>query len=319
MSNRTAIAVLIVIALAAGIWALVARSSKPATRLIPAWQLLVVDRYGGRSVVDPFVSWAPDSRSLIFSESARYAEHDEIFRWKVGEKKLLLITEGISPNFVDQNDFIYFKDEPRGIYNYDLETGKTTQALSQISKSNVWNETTSFTYDPKRNTILLRLVARTRRYDPGTQEYDMDGNRVDGIRSGPGGNVVDSSGGPTGDRCAIVVDHGTEQTLEIADEGSTRGKEVASGEIGAVAWSHTEDLVAYGESSHVAVVRPDGTKTAVVARFDPPVTDADGRYISRLSWSPNGHYLAVLLYVVGSQGDYPVIYVLDMSSFKWDR
>ena len=319
MSNRTAIAVLIVIALAAGIWALVASSSKSATRLVPAWQLLVVDRYGGRSVVDPFVSWAPDSRSVIFSELERYAEHDEIFRWKVGEKKLEVIAEGTSPNFLDQNNFICFKEEPRGIYNYDLETGETTQILSRIEKSGIWNETKSFVYHPKRKTISLRLVDHSHRYEPGTQEYDMEGNRVGDIRTGPGGNVVDSSCNPAGDRCAIVVDHGASQTLEMADEGSTRGEEVATGQIGAVAWSPTEDLVAYGESSHVEVVRPADGRTAEVARFDPPASDADGRYISRLSWSPNGHYLAVLLYVVGSRGDYPVIYVLDMSSFKWDR
>ena len=145
----------------------------------------------------------------------------------------------------------------------------------------------------------------------------MDGNRVGDGASGPGGDVVDFSCDPDGSRCAIVVGRGPAQALEIADTGQSTGEEVAEGAIGAVAWSPADDLVAYGESSHVAVVRRSDGKTAVVARFDPPMANSDGRYVSRLSWSPNGHCLAVLVYVVGSRGDYPLVYVLDMSDFKF--
>jgi len=107
--------------------------------------------------------------------------------------------------------------------------------------------------------------------------------------------------------------------LQIADDTRNRGKDVASGELGAVAWSPNGSLIAYADSVEVAVVRPSDGKRIVVGRFGDTVDPQDERFVSRLSWSPNSNYLAALVYVPSQVRDYPVLYVLDMSKFKWDR
>lgn len=321
MNIRRAIIVLVAVAAAAGIWAFVRGTPKAATRLMSAWRLLPQHRYRGWSVVDPFVSWSPDSRSLLFSEFPRRARTDQIFRWKVGEKKLQFVTDGVSPNYLDNETFIYLKTQPKAIYERSIESGKEAGVLAKVKASNFWDEVTSFTYDPERETVALRLTKFTRRYMPGTEEYDMNGSLLGDVDTCAGESVVDCSCDPNGSKCALVVQEaeGAPASLQIADRGKQEGKKIASGSIGAAAWSPADDIVAYAESTSVLVIRPsDGTK-AVVARFDAPADKPDARYVCRLSWSPNGDYLAALLYVSSRTGEYPLIYVLDMSNFKWDN
>ena len=320
MTVRRAIVVLVVVAAAAGIWVLVWGGPRITVRLVPAWQLVPAHRYGGSDVVDPFVSWSPDSRSLLLSEYSRVARKAQIFRWNVGEKKLRSVTDGSSPNHLDDQTFIYLKTKPKAIYKRDIESGSETEVLAKVKLSNFWDEVDSFTYDPERKTVALRLAKFTRRYVPGTEEYDMTGRLLGDVSTCRGENVVDCSRDPTGSKCALVVQEaeGATASLQIADKGQHRGDTLASGSIGAVAWSTADDLVAYAESTSVLVVRPSDGAKAIVARFDAPTDKPDARYVCRLSWSPNGHYLAVLVYVSSRTGEYPLIYVLDMSSFEWD-
>lgn len=321
MSIRNAILALVIIALAAGGFVFFTTVSGESVRLVPAWQLLEAGVYSGRAEVDPFVTWSPDSRSLLLSAFNFSADQSKIYAWRVGEEKLEIVTEGSSPNFLpDGRGFIYLKRQ-RGVFVRDLASGEQTEIAAGIKKSEFWQNASAVVYDSALERLTLRLVDYTLRYTPGTDTFDMNGAHVHSAGYKKGDDVVDACLDPKGLRRAIVVEEeeGCPQSLQIARAGSDRGKEIAcSPRIGAVDWSPDGLTIAYGDQARVVVVRPEGGGKVVVAAFPGSEKDPDVRYVSRLSWSPNGCYLAALLYVSSMHGDYPIIYVLDMSGFKWD-
>lgn len=318
-NRRLTIIILVAIAVAAGIWAYVETSSTQQVALAHAWQLTPEDGYSGTQVTDPFVSWAPDSQSLLFGYSSKVSRKDRILKWNVGEKSLKLVVEGASPNYATDDEFLYMTREPVALYRRSLSTGKQSEVLASIKNDPFWDDVKGFLYDPVTKTIILRLVEFTRGYFAGTEAYDMNGKRLPEPNSYKGENVLDRGYSPRGEKCAVIVEAQQDRpaSLQIAAKGKDRGKEVASGTITAVAWHRTGDMVAYGEKTNVALVRPSDGRTAVVARFSPPKNKEEERFVTRLSWSPNGDYLAVFVYVSGMTGDYPLIYVLDLSKFRW--
>lgn len=321
MSIRNAALLLILVAIAAGGWALHGMVASEPTQLVPAWRLLEPQRYRGMSQLDPFVSWSPDSRSLLFSEFSYKGQTDKIYRWDVGENEITEVTSGASPNFTGKNRFIYLKKEPKSIIERSLTTGEEKEIMPAVTGSEFWGDVAAINYNPEKNTVALRLVEITRHYTPGSEEFDMEGRWVGDIPTRMADGIVDFSGSPDGSKCAILVQESVDQpvSLQIADEGQKRGKVVATGHLGAVAWSPSGEIFAYGESTNVVAVRPGDGKRVVIGRFGAARGSSQSRHVTRLSWSPNSQYLAVLVYVPDISGDYPIIYVLDMSRFNWER
>lgn len=319
MDRRLTIIILAVIALGAGIWAYFGSASPREDALAPAWQLTPTNRYYGKYVTDPFVSWSPDSRSLLFGYFNNITFEDRVLKWNVGEKSLRFITMGASPNYVTNDEFLYMIKKPATLYRRSLSTGRRSEILPNIKSNPFRKNIKGFTYDPINKTIALRMVDFTCSYLAGTERYNMAGKRLPDVNSYMGDNILDRSDDPRGNKCAVIV--GTQQgepaSLQIAKKGKDRGREVATGILTAAAWRPTSDAVAYGEDTSVFLLRPSDGKTAVVARFSPPSNKEEERFVARLSWSPNGDYLAVFVYVSGLKGDYPLIYVLDLSKFRW--
>ncbi|MGC8861331.1 MAG: hypothetical protein ACP5R5_01000 [Armatimonadota bacterium] len=320
MRTRIAIAILIVIAAGVGIWAALGTRESAAERLVPAWQLLPAQSYRAMGVLDPFLSWSPDSRSVIFSVFGLGSQRDKIFRWRVGEKKLEYITAGVSPHFVTADEFIYMKKLPKGIFLRSLRTGKEREVAALLKKNELFPEITGFSYDPERKTITVRMTEWTRFRTFGPDEYDLEGRHVGPVYSRLGENIVDWSPDPKSSKCAILVqqDRGRILSLQIAHGSRSRGREIARGDLNAVAWSPDGRTLAYAFDKTVVAVRVADLRRAVVGRFGNPDDESDKRCAARLIWSPNGDYLAVLVYVSDPQGDYPFYYVLDMSKLKWE-
>lgn len=321
MTTRKSAAILIAVAIAAGAAVAIGRSAGEPDRLVSAWQLTPAKRYRAMQVTDPFVSWAPDSRSLLMSAYTFDPLKSLVLWWKVGEKQLRLVTEGVSPNYMeDGRRFIYLKTEPTRLFIYDLATATEEQILPELTSADPWSEAKAFTYDPERRALALRLVDYTQFYLPGTEEYTLDGRRLGPVATGLGGETMAVAASRSGRYRAAIVD--TQRTgrlaLKVREKGSGGEREVAAGYIGAVDWSPDDDVLAYGDLSSVVLFRPGDDRKVVVARFGPPPASPDNRYVSRLKWSPNGDYLAVLVYVPSEEGDYPLIYVLNMSGFRWD-
>lgn len=320
MRIRIILAILVVLVVAVGVWVAVATGPPGAVRLAPAWQLLPAESYRAMGVLDPFLSWSPDSRSVIFSVFGLGSQRDKVFRWKVGETKLEYITTGVSPNYVTDDEFLYLKKQPKGIFLRSLRTGKEREVATLLEKNEFFPDITGFDYDPQRRTIIVRMTELTQFRTPGPDEYDLEGKHIGAVSSRLGEGIVDSSFDPTGKRCAILVQERQvgPVSLHLAGGQERRGREITRGKLNAVAWSPDGRIVAYADDKIVVAVRPQDHRQVVVARFGDPDDDSDKRYAARLIWSPNSQHLAVFVYIPNPAGDYPFYYVLDMSKFKWD-
>lgn len=318
---RVALILVVIIALGVGAWALYGNLTAPATQLLPTWQLTQSSRYSGIGMTDPFVSWSPDSRTVLFSVMDMRFRNDIIYRWNVGENELQRIAVGASPNFLSAREFAYLKREPKSFVVRDLASGQEREFAPAVKRTQFWNEVTAFTYDPTAETITLRLIEATRYYTPGTEVYDTSGKRIGDVGTRLSEGIVDFSPNPDGSASALLVQEteGAPLSLQIADKGKSRGNRIMTGNLTSVAWSPDGEVIACGESVLVHALRPSDGKRLIVARFGDPDDPLEKRYVSRLSWSPDSKFLAVLLYVPSDMGDYPLIYVLSMSGLKWDR
>lgn len=321
MNSRTVIVLLILIALAVGGWALFHNMSAGGERLVPAWGLLAASKYKAVSMTDPFVSWSPDSRMLVLSAYEFRSRSARIYRWNVGEKKLRPVTAGSSPNFVSVDKFLYLKPDPKAVFLRSLSTSREHEVMPEVKKSAFWEDVTGIMYDPARKAVALRLAEFTHYYTPGSEEYDLSGKRLGDAETRTSEGILDWSRDPKSSRCALLVREQDDEpiTLQIAGGQHSRGAVVASGDLGAVSWSPNGDTIAYGDSTSVIALRPSDGKCVTVGAFPDPKNPEGKRDVVRLSWSPNGQYLAAMVYVRLDGGDYPLIYVLDMSKFKWDR
>jgi len=323
-ARRILIIVIIIAAFVVG-GVLFSRASAPETQLVPAWQLTPARRYSAIALTDPFVSWAPDSRSLLFSALDVKLRRNAIYRWQVGEKKLRYICNGTSPNYISNNEFVYLKKDFSGSFSEDekalilrtLSTGKEREFAPAIKNSQFWNEVTAFTYNPARRSLILRLVEFTRYYNPGSEEYDLSGRKIGELQTRLSEGIVDWSAAPDGKFAALVEEkEGAPLTLQVIDKGKSRGRVLAEGRLSCVSWSPDGKIIAVGESLTVSAIRPSDGKRLIVARFGDPNDPNERRYVCRLSWSPDSRLLAVLLYAPEQANDYLEMYVLDLSNIK---
>jgi WD40 repeat protein len=324
MRMRTALILLLIVAFA--VTAVVYVSSGPPgpVHLVPSWSLLPKASFRAMAVTDPFVSWSPDSRSVLLGLQDLSSFSYKIFKWDLDTKKLAYITSGVSPNFVTINEFIYLKRDTSkralGIFRRDLRTGSEQEIASGLKKNELFPDVTGFAYDPTSKTITICMTEYTRFRTPGPERYDLRGNLVESVSSRQGEDIIDYSYAPDKTKCAILVRERYTRPvrLQIAKGSDSRGREIAQGHINAVAWSPNGDTIAYAQDKIVVALRPSDFKRVVVARFGDPDDQKDKRYVSRLIWSPNSRYLAVFVYVPDDHGDYPLYYVLDMSKCKWE-
>jgi len=327
MRIRTAIIALTFVVLIAGIWTLSSCGSGERTQLVPAWQLLDSGRYRGMGLTDPFLSWAPDSRSVIFSVFGLQSQKDTIYKWNVGEKGITAITDGASPVHISESDFLYLrkpqneKQPPKAVFTRSLVTGKESEVMSAAKNADFWEEVTAFSYDPAQKHVIVRLTEFSDFYTPGSQVFDMNGKHLGQAEDLGSEGVMDSSPNPAGSNTALLIqaEEGKAVALQIAAKKATSGETVASGILTCVAWSPNGEILAYGRMGEVVAMRPSDHRSVVIGRFAKPDDPKDKTYVHRLIWSPSGDYLSVLIYVPDAAGDYPLIYVLDMSKFDWDR
>ncbi len=316
MRRNLAITILTLTAVAIGLCTLVGCGSGEQTKLVHAWQLTTNDRYDSEPMRDPVVSWSPDSRSLVFTLVDGKTYKKNAMRWNVGEKTLTRVADGVSPNYVDNNTILLFQANPISILEKDLKTGKVHSIAPQLHQLDLWKDITSFSYNPARKSLELRFSDFTRYYESGCQEVDLSGKFVRNIPRATGGGVLDRSMDPKGGRSAVILGDltGSVSELRISKSGEdTKGISVATGQLGAVAWSPDGRFVAYSEDNTVNVCSPSGDNKILVARFGKLPDSGDQPRVCRLVWSPDGNYLAAVELVPKDVWTFEMIYVLDMS------
>jgi WD40 repeat protein len=319
MSVRAVVIALVVIALAAGLWAAFGRGTSELTRLVPAWQLIPAASCEAESLVDPVMSWAPDSRSLLFSTASAKGYRPSILHWNVGDKRAERVVYGVSPNYVNNDIFLFLRQSPKSVCGHSLSTGAERNMVPNLNKVDLFREVTGFSYIAARKTVQLRVSYLTQFYEPGCQEIDFTGKSLGNVARTTGDAVLDRGVDPKGARSAVIFDDPAQETreLRIAAPGEeNKSKPVASGNLGAVAWSPDGQLVAFGDSNEVRLLKLGDMKIITVARFGAQPESGAGPCVSRLAWSPNGSYLAALDVIPAESISNAVLYVLDMTKIR---
>lgn len=319
MKTKLIVIIALIVVAVAAIGLTVGRPPAPV-RPVQAWQLLSSGTYRAMGVTDPFVSWTPDSRSVVFSVFTLKSQRNRLFRWKVGEKDLEMIVGGASPNCVSNDEFLYLCSSPKTIFKRSLSTGRDVEVGTALRKLDSWKTVTGFVYRPESRSVVLRTTVEFTQFPMlGVEEYDLSGKHIGRVDSRTSEGVVDESRSPDGAKSAIMVQDYPNGpiSLRLVSGDAITGRELAKGPyIGAVAWSPDGRSIAYGDGKTVVLLDSDGNKKAVVGVFGDPDDRSDRRAVTRLSWSPNSQYLAVFVYVCDKAGDYPLYYVLDMSKAK---
>jgi hypothetical protein len=198
MKIKIAIAAIVIIALAAGIWAALGTGETETIRMAPAWQLTSAKSYDSNALVDPIASWSPDSKSLLFEGIGAQYYRAFICQWNVGDKKITRLMEGFCPNYISSDKFLYLRTNPRSVVEHDLVTKRERPIAQDLPKWDLWRELTGFSYDPVRKTLALRLAKFARYYEPGCEEADLNGKYLGKVCRTTGGGVLDRSNDPKG-------------------------------------------------------------------------------------------------------------------------
>lgn len=317
MKIRIVIAAVVIMALAAVTWAVLGRGGEETTKLVPAWQLTSNRSYDSNALVDPIVSWSPDSKSLLFAGIGAKFYQYYIYHWKVGDSRITRLVAGSCPNYTSNSKFLYLKTNPRSVVEHDLVTKRERPVAPQLAKWDLWRELTGFSYNPTRKTLSLRFAKFSRYYESGVEEADLTGKCLGRLPRTTGGGVLDRSSDPRGDRDAVILGDltGDVRQLRIARPGDEfKAKTIVENNLGAVAWSPDGNVVAFAEADEVKLLDPADHSIVTVARFSDRDVASDGRYVCRLVWSPNSRYLAAVELVPDEDNTFMMIYVLDIGS-----
>lgn len=318
MKNRLLIVAVILIVLGIGLWAVARGGGSERDNLVPAWLLTPKGMYSGDSLLDPMMSWSPDSSSLLLSVKSNKTSKPWILHWKAGEKQLERVTFGVSPNFIGKDAFLYLIQNPYILAERNLTTGIDTVIIKDFRRVEFWKDITSFSYLPERKTLALRLSGLTRYYEPGLEEIDLTGKPIGRIARTTGNGVLDRSTDPEKKQVAEIMGEltGGDRILQICRGGESVGKQVARGDLGAVAWSPDGKTIAFADGNEVKVADPAGEKIATIARFAPSSDVAQAPYVCRLCWSPDSRYVVAIELIPNDVSGDVMAYVLDMSKLN---
>jgi len=309
-----------IIALGAIIWASVGGSKQEAVKLAPAWQLTDANGYDSGALVDPVVSWAPDSKSLLFEGIGAKYYRACVYRWRVGDKSITRLVEGFCPNYITNRKFLYLRSNPRVVVENDLVTGRETPVAANLPKTDLWRELTGFSYNAARKSLELRFAKFTRYYEPGCEEVDLQGNYTGKVCRTTGGGILDRSDSPKGDRTAVILGDLTGDTreLRISRPGEeAKAKTLAANDLGAVAWSPDGKTIVFGDGNRVKALNPNDGSIVTVAGFpDKSEISQAAPFVCRLIWSPDSKYVAAVELVPGEANTFMMLYVLDMSKAR---
>jgi len=317
MKSRLLIAAVILIVLGVGLWVVMGGGDSQID-LVPAWLLTPQGMYSGESLLDPAMSWSPDSKSLLVAARSNKTSRPWILRWNVGDKQLDRVAYGTSPNYMDKDTFLYLIANPCIVVEHSFSRGTDRAIIRNFEKVDFWKDITSFSYVPARKTLALRFSTFTRYYEPGLVEVDLTGKPVGKLPRLTGNGVLDRSTDPRNRQVAEIIGElsGGERILQVSLVGATSGgKRIASGDLGAVAWSPDGKTIAFADTSEVKVTDPAGAKIITVGRFGSSGTTGTP-YVCRLAWSPDSRYLAAIQLVPNEIGGDMMAYVLDMSKLK---
>lgn len=318
MKSRLLIVALILVVLGASLWA-VMRSNSQQVELVPAWRLTPQGMYNGDLLLDPVVSWSPNSKSLLVAAKSTKTTMPWILHWNVGDKQLERVCYGAAPNYIDNDTFLYLITNPQIVVEHSFSRGTDRPVIRSFERVDFWKDITSFSYVPARKTLALRFSTFTRYYEPGLVEVDLTGKPLGKLPRLTGDGILDRSADPENQQVAEILGEltGGERVLQVSQIGATSGgKRITDGDLGAVAWSPDGNTIAFADSNEVKIIDPAGLKITVVGRFGSSSDASQMPYVCRLAWSPDSKYLCAIQLVPTAIGGDMMAYVLDMSKLK---
>lgn len=318
MKSRLLIIAAVIIVLGIGLGAFMHGNSE-RVNLVPAWLLTPPGMYSADMLLDPVMSWSPDSKSLLVAAKANKTGKPWILYWKTGEKKLDRVAYGGSPNFTDNDTFLFMTANPCLLIEHSFSRGTNRLIVRNFRGVDFWRDITSFDYIPERKTVALRFSSFTRYFEPGLAEMDLTGKQIRKLPRLTGNGVLDRSTDPENRQVVEILGDltGGQKVLRVCAVGSTdAGKQIASGELGAVAWSPDGKSIAFADANEVKVTDPAGKSVVTVARFASRSDSTQSAYICRLAWSPNSKYLTAIQLLPNQIAGDTMAYVLDMSKMK---
>lgn len=318
MKSKLLLMAVILIVLAIGVW-VVARGHSEKVELLPAWLLTPQGMYSADSLVDPTMSWSPNSKSLVLTAKGNKTKSSWILRWRVGEKGLDRIVPGLSPNFTGEDTFMFFPPVGAMVIEHNLANRTDRGVLRDFHKVDFWKDITSFEYLPAKKTLALHFSDFTRYYEPGLEEVDLTGKPLGKLPRVTGGGVLDVTSSPDKQQVAEILGDltGGTRALQVRPLKGTAGtKLIASGELGSVVWSPDGKTIAFADGNDVRVTDPAGNNIITVGRFAANSSTEQPPYVCRLQWSPDSKYLAAIQVIPTQEGGDMMAYVLDMTKLK---
>ncbi|NLN75460.1 MAG: hypothetical protein GX139_04050 [Armatimonadetes bacterium] len=317
MKIRAIVVAFIILGFAATLCSIVGCGRSEPAELVAAWQLTPSNKYSATLLVDPVVSWAADSRSLLFSIVAGSGNGFPIMHWEVGAKSAKRIVDGVCPTFISEDKFVYMTLSPKEIVEYDMSDGGQKIVVQNFAKNDMYRDVTGFSYDPADQTYQLRVSDFTEFYQPGCVAIDSMGRQTGLVPPTTGGGVLDRSVDPGSGRCAIIYADAGPRELRIADKGKEESaKPIVKGNLGAVAWSPDSSMIAFADFADVKLLDPKDNSIRIIARLGDDPYPGRSDHVCRLIWSPDNKYLAALKIVSYDQESLSVLYVLDMTTLS---
>ncbi|MBP5093310.1 MAG: WD40 repeat domain-containing protein [Abditibacteriota bacterium] len=271
------------------------------------------NRYLVSYLYDPFVSFSPDSKTMVFYGVTRGVNKADVYTWNIGDAKTRKLFFGFTPNYISGDEIIYVHPYTgrKCIQTYNFKTGEVKEVCPKLKESDYWKEI--FGIESRGDgTFTTRMCDFSKYYFAGSDICDIEGNilgPVKRIYNDTSVAVYDISG----DRAVTIRSTDNDNVLNLVvsgKDGETDKKVIGHGKFGDAAWRPGGgSTLAVADGASVLLWDADSGEKKVIA----DIPKGDRSFVCRLKWSPDGKYLAIGVFVDEKEADYMDIYVAEIN------
>ena len=277
----------------------------------PLYHVTKSGRYLVSYLYDPFVSFSPDSKDLVFTGVTRGVNKADVYAWRIGDKSIRKLFFGFTPNYISDDEIIYVHPYTgkKCIQTYNFKTGEVKEVCAKLKETDYWKEIFGISANGD-GTFTARMCDFSKYYFAGSDICDIEGNII-----GPAKRAYDDTSivafDIEGDKLLSVRSTGDDNVLNLVvsdKDGEGNKKTVAQGKIGDAAWKPGGKIAAYADGAKVLLIDTETGEKKIIAA----APKADKSFVCRLKWSPDGKYLAIGVFIDEKEADYMDIYLAEI-------